>query len=161
MDADQTHCFWYSKPMGDNRLPVVVWCSICGAYSTKKLRGLLTPCEKKHYPSAGTLLRKLQQGWHPQGRYQLQAPVRLKGELLDSFHQFALDRKELAGLHNTENIAATQEWSEALGFPSQDGADGNQAHPEEPFVFEPDDNFDPALRNDVDAYVWGFGLDEE
>ena len=64
-------------------------------------------------------------------------------------------------MHKTENIAATQEWSEALGFPNQDGADSDQAHPEELSVFEPDDNFDPALSNDMGTYVWGFGLDEE
>ena len=91
----------------------------------------------------------------------MQAPVLLKGELLKSFHQFALDRKELAGLHRTENIAATQEWTEALGLPSQEGADSSPAHPEEPYSFEPDDNFDPASANEMDPYVWGFGLDEE
>ena len=72
-----------------------------------------------------------------------------------------MDRKELAGLHKTEDISATQEWTEALGLPSQDGTDSNQAHPDELFVFEPGDNFDPAAANEMDAYVWGFGFDEE
>ena len=161
MDADATHCFWYSKPMGDCRLPVIVWCSKCGAYSTQKLRSLLTPCEKKNYPSAGTLLRKLQQGWHPQGRCQLQAPVRLKGDLLKSFHKFALDRKVLAGLHREEDATASQEWAEALGVPNQDTEEGNQSQLDEPLVFEPDDNFDPASASEMDPYVWGFGLNEE
>jgi len=161
LGADRTHCFWYSKPLGDNRLPVVVWCSKCGAFATQKLRNLLAPCEKKNYPSAGTLLRKLQQGWHPQGRYQLQAPVRLEGELLKSFRQFAIDRKETAGLHKTEDVAASPEWEEALGLPSQKSASSDLANPDELFVFKPDANFDPSAADDFDSYMWGFGLDEE
>ena len=67
----------------------------------------------------------------------------------------------MAGLHKVEDISATREWTAALGLPSQVGADSSQAHPEEPFVFEPDDNFDPASAIEMDPYVWGFGLGEE
>jgi len=72
-----------------------------------------------------------------------------------------MGRKEIAGLHRTEDIAATPEWAEALGLPGQDGMDSNQAHPDELFVFEPDANFDPSAANEMDTYVWGFGFDEE
>ena len=163
MDADHTHHLWYSEPLGDNRLPVIVWCSVCGAYSTQKLRSLLKPCEKRHYLSAGTLFRKLQQGWHPQGRYQLQAPVRFKGDLLKSFHQFAEDRREVLGImHKAENIGGSQEWTDALGLSSQGSGKSDPDGPEEQLsVFIPGADFDPAEGNDMDTFVWGFGLEEE
>ena len=109
------------------------------------------------------MLRNLQQGWHPQGMYQLQAPVRLQGELLKSFHQFAEDRRELAGtMQKAEDIAGSQEWNEALGLPSQSIVTSDPSGPgEQPSVFIPGPDFDPADRNEMDTFVWGFGLEEE